>query len=94
MTRGVLGLVLMVSVGALALSMSARSIVVASIHVYQHHVSPLAAAAGYRCRFTPTCSRYAEVAIARDGLVKGGWRAVGRLVRCGPWTPMGTRDEP
>jgi putative membrane protein insertion efficiency factor len=47
-----------------------------------------------RCRFTPTCSRYAEVVIARDGLLKGGAETARRLLRCGPWTPLGTVDEP
>jgi putative membrane protein insertion efficiency factor len=62
--------------------------------VYQRTLSPLASAVGIRCRFTPTCSRYAEVVIARDGLVRGGWKAITRIARCGPWTPYGTRDEP
>ena len=46
------------------------------------------------CRFTPSCSRYAEVVIARDGVVHGGWLALKRLARCGPWTPAGAVDEP
>jgi putative component of membrane protein insertase Oxa1/YidC/SpoIIIJ protein YidD len=32
--------------------------------------------------------------IERDGVVSGGWKAIARIVRCGPWTPAGTRDEP
>jgi putative membrane protein insertion efficiency factor len=66
----------------------------AGIHVYQHTLSPLLPTFGIRCRFTPTCSRYADVAIARDGALKGSWRAVKRIARCGPWTPAGTVDEP
>lgn len=70
------------------------SVIVAAIHVYQRGMSPVAAAVGVRCRFTPTCSRYAEVVIARDGVVRGGWKAVKRIARCGPWTARGTVDEP
>jgi putative membrane protein insertion efficiency factor len=73
---------------------NAQPIALAGIHVYQRSLSPLAAHAGIRCRFTPTCSRYAETAIERDGVVRGGWRAMKRIARCGPWTPMGTRDDP
>jgi uncharacterized protein len=62
--------------------------------VYQRTVSPLAARVGIRCRFTPTCSRYAETVIARDGVVRGGWKALQRVARCNPLTPAGTRDEP
>ena len=64
------------------------------IRLYQRRVAPLAALAGIRCRFTPTCSRYAEIVIARDGIVKGGWESVKRITRCGPWTAAGTADDP
>jgi hypothetical protein len=74
--------------------MNAGAVALGGIHLYQRTMSPLAARAGVRCRFTPTCSRYAEVVIARDGIVRGGWRALERIARCGPWTPAGTRDEP
>jgi putative membrane protein insertion efficiency factor len=67
---------------------------VAGIHLYQRALSPAAARAGAVCRFTPTCSRYAETVIARDGIVRGGWLAVKRIARCGPWTPAGTKDLP
>ena len=36
------------------------------------------------CRFTPTCSEYAQVAIERFGPVRGGQLAMRRLVRCQP----------
>lgn len=68
--------------------------VVAAIHLYQRVGSPLAHGAGVRCRFEPTCSHYAEASFRRYGLVRGGWRTVRRIARCGPWTPMGTVDEP
>jgi len=34
-----------------------------------------------RCRFTPTCSRYAEAVIARDGVIRGGMKAITRIAR-------------
>ena len=72
---------------------SAR-LAVAGIHLYQRALSPAAARSGAVCRFTPTCSRYAEAVIARDGIVRGGWLALRRVARCGPWTPAGTKDVP
>ena len=57
-------------------------------------LAPAAARIGLRCRFAPTCSRYAEAVIARDGIVRGGLKALGRIARCNPLTQMGTRDEP
>jgi putative membrane protein insertion efficiency factor len=71
-----------------------RRVVAGGIHVYQRSLSPLAARVGIRCRFTPTCSRYAETVIQRDGVLRGGWLAVKRVARCGPWTTPGTIDEP
>jgi len=77
-----------------ALALYAQPIALGGIHGYQRAIAPLASRAGIRCRFTPSCSRYAEVVIARDGVVHGGWLALKRLARCGPWTPAGTLDEP
>jgi putative membrane protein insertion efficiency factor len=41
------------------------------------------------CRFTPTCSKYAEDAIRRYGVVTGSWMAVKRIARCHPFTSGG-----
>jgi len=73
---------------------NAQAVALAGIHGYQRAISPLAARIGVRCRFTPTCSRYAETTIVRDGIVRGGAKAIARVARCGPWTPEGTRDDP
>ena len=71
-----------------------RPIALAAIHGYQRVLAPIAAQVGVRCRFTPTCSRYAEIVIARDGVARGGWKTLRRIARCNPLTPPGTRDEP
>jgi len=65
-----------------------------AIHVYQATLSPLMPVAGVHCRFTPTCSHYAEGAIRRHGALVGSAKAGWRLLRCGPWTPQGTVDPP
>ncbi len=101
MLSRLLRLALIVAAGALvfdaarppARQVSARA-AVAGIHLYQRMLSPAAARAGAVCRFTPTCSRYAEAVIARDGIARGGWRALKRIARCGPWTSAGTKDPP
>jgi putative membrane protein insertion efficiency factor len=76
------------------LAWNAQPLALGSIHLYQRAVAPAAARIGLRCRFTPTCSRYAETVIARDGVVRGGAKALLRIARCGPWTAQGTVDEP
>ncbi len=64
------------------------------IHAYQATLSPIYDRMGVQCRFTPTCSHYGETCIRQFGLVRGGWMAARRVVRCGPWTPAGTVDPP
>ncbi len=36
------------------------------------------------CRFTPTCSQYAQQALEKYGLFKGSWLALKRVCRCHP----------
>ncbi|GMU64714.1 MAG: hypothetical protein AMXMBFR36_09880 [Acidobacteriota bacterium] len=59
---------------------------------YRAVLSPWLARGGVRCRFEPSCSRYAEAAIRADGALVGSARAAWRILRCGPWTPAGTHD--
>jgi putative membrane protein insertion efficiency factor len=73
--------------------LSARFLL-AGIDLYQATLSPRLGATGVRCRFEPSCSRYAEGAIREDGALVGSARAAWRIARCGPWTPAGTVDPP
>jgi putative membrane protein insertion efficiency factor len=66
----------------------------AGVHLYQATLSPLYTRVGVRCRFTPSCSHYGEAVIRDFGAVRGGWMAMKRVLRCGPWTAMGTVDPP
>lgn len=70
------------------------SMAVGSIHLYQATLSKWYARIGVQCRFSPTCSHYGEETIRRFGAARGGWMAVKRVLRCGPWTPLGTVDPP
>jgi len=55
--------------------------VVALLEAYKRHLSPLLPPA---CRFTPTCSEYARLAVLKHGLARGGALALWRLARCQP----------
>jgi uncharacterized protein len=75
-------------------SQVATRALLAAIDVYQVTLSPLYARAGVMCRFKPTCSHYGEAVIREFGAIRGGWMALRRVLRCGPWTPAGTEDQP
>ena len=66
----------------------------AGISWYQRTLSVRLPVFGVSCRFVPTCSRYAHAVIGEHGLWTGTRLALGRLARCGPWTPHGTMDPP
>lgn len=46
------------------------------------------------CRFTPSCSQYAIIAIGRYGIIKGFLLTVKRLARCHPWGGSGHDPVP
>ena len=63
----------------------------ALIRGYQLLISPLLPAT---CRYAPTCSNYALVAVERFGPLRGGWMAIKRIVRCNPWHEGGYDPVP
>ncbi|WP_448630774.1 membrane protein insertion efficiency factor YidD [Cellulomonas soli] len=54
------------------------------LRFYQRFISPMTPPT---CRFYPSCSQYAVVAVTRHGVVRGTWLAGRRLLRCHPGTP-------
>lgn len=61
------------------------------IRAYQWCISPLMVP---RCRYLPTCSDYAEQALAEHGPIAGGWLALRRICRCHPWGGSGYDPVP
>jgi uncharacterized protein len=61
-------------------------IVLFIIKIYRSVVSPVFVPIfGHGCRFTPSCSEYAEGAISRHGLADGLKLTVRRLGKCQPF---------
>jgi putative membrane protein insertion efficiency factor len=66
-----------------------QKLAIACIKGYQRFISPML---GSNCRFHPTCSCYASEAISRFGVIKGGWLASKRILKCHPLNEGG--DDP
>ncbi len=56
------------------------------IRAYQYVISPMI---GPVCRFYPSCSEYAYVAIHRYGLIRGISLAIKRILKCNPYNQGG-----
>ncbi len=68
-----------------------RRLFVAPIRIYQQYISPAFPA---QCRFAPTCSEYARVAILTHGPLKGTWLGIRRIAKCHPFHPGGEDPVP
>ena len=67
-----------------------RQLLIFVIRIYQQ-VSRLTPPV---CRFRPTCSEYAVLALQQYGVTKGTWLAIRRICRCHPWNPGGYDPVP
>ncbi|KDN12056.1 MAG: membrane protein insertion efficiency factor YidD [Snodgrassella sp.] len=63
-----------------------RYLLLGLIRFYQYAISPLLPP---RCRYSPTCSQYAVLALQKYGVFKGSWLAIKRICRCHPWGGCG-----
>jgi uncharacterized protein len=63
----------------------------ALLTVYKGLLSPFFAGS---CRFEPSCSEYARLAVVEHGAVRGAWLAVRRLARCRPLGAYGLDPVP
>lgn len=68
-----------------------RRIVIGLIRLYQAGIAPLLPSA---CRYTPSCSEYAVIAVRRFGAVRGSWMAGRRILRCHPFGGRGYDPVP
>lgn len=58
----------------------------ALLGLYKRRVSPYLPRS---CRFSPTCSEYARLALLKHGFWRGSVLTLGRLARCQPFSAGG-----
>lgn len=68
-----------------------RALLMGIVRGYRLLLSPWL---GSACRFEPTCSAYALVALERHGAAAGSYLTVRRLARCHPWCDGGHDPVP
>ena len=68
-----------------------KNIILKLIYGYRKYISPLTPPS---CRYIPTCSEYAIIAIQRYGFLKGMFLAIKRILRCHPFHEGGYDPVP
>ena len=68
-----------------------RNLVIAFLIGYRKWISPLY---GDVCRYHPTCSAYGLASVQQYGIIRGGAKTIGRIIRCNPWSRGGIDDVP
>jgi putative membrane protein insertion efficiency factor len=70
-------------------------IAAALLAVYKRVLSPLLHTFSFsQCKYLPTCSEYAYVAVVRHGWMRGSWLALRRVARCHPFAKGGFDPAP
>jgi len=60
--------------------------VISILRFYKKFISP---ALPESCRFYPTCSEYAVIAVEKYGVLKGSIKSIYRIMRCNPFNKGG-----
>jgi putative membrane protein insertion efficiency factor len=68
-----------------------KTLLVLLVRGYQVSLGPLLPPS---CRYYPSCSMYAIVALERHGAVRGAWLTIRRIGRCHPFHPGGYDPVP
>jgi hypothetical protein len=74
-----------------------QHILIFAVRIYRLTISPAQTflfGGGAGCRFTPSCSVYAQDAVREHGAVKGTLLATKRICRCHPWADCGHDPVP
>jgi putative membrane protein insertion efficiency factor len=72
------------------LGLAAR-VVLSALHLYKRRLSHRLART---CRYVPTCSEYARLAVIKHGVLRGVWMSFRRLASCGSWSQRPPVDFP
>ena len=66
-------------------------LIISLIKIYQLIISPFLKT---NCRYLPTCSEYAIIALKEHGFIKGFYFSFQRIINCHPWGNHGYDPVP
>jgi uncharacterized protein len=68
-----------------------KGLLILSVKIYQIFLRPWL---GHRCRFHPTCSQYALLALQEHHVIRSLFLILKRLLKCHPFGPYGYDPVP
>lgn len=68
-----------------------KKILIGLIKFYRKNISPMKRT---KCPYFPSCSEYGLEAIQKHGVIKGGFLAIWRILRCNPFSKGGYDPVP
>lgn len=66
-----------------------KKIILFILNVYKKFISPMFKAMGVECKYYPSCSEYAKLAIEKYGCIKGIYLSIKRIIKCNPFSKGG-----
>lgn len=66
-----------------------KKLILFILKLYKKFISPIFKTMGVECKYYPTCSEYAKLAIEKYGCIKGTYLSVKRIIKCNPFSKGG-----
>ncbi|MDE7022139.1 MAG: membrane protein insertion efficiency factor YidD [Lachnospiraceae bacterium] len=68
-----------------------KKLLIYLIKFYKKYISPVKST---KCPYIPSCSDYGLEAVTKYGVIKGGFLALWRIIRCNPFSKGGYDPVP
>ena len=66
-----------------------KRVILYILKLYKKFISPIFKTMGVECKYYPTCSEYAKLAIEKYGCVRGIYLSIKRIIKCNPFSKGG-----
>jgi hypothetical protein len=66
-----------------------KRVILYILELYKNFISPIFKTMGVECKYYPTCSEYAKLAIEKYGCIRGIYLSIKRIIKCNPFSKGG-----